>query len=55
MPAGHTEPGRAPAGSLCRADVLGEEARMPGELLADDPDAPDPGPYPPEEQGEEGP
>lgn len=55
MVAGYTEPGRAPADSLRRADVLGDEARMPGQPIADDPAAPEPEPYPPAEQGEEGP
>jgi hypothetical protein len=52
---GFTPPGRAPAGTLRRADVLGPEARMPGEPLAVDPDAPPAAPYPPTEQGNEGP
>jgi hypothetical protein len=55
MPVGFTQPGRVPAGTLRRADVLGDEARQPDEPLAVDPDAPPADPYPPAEQGDEGP
>lgn len=48
-------PGRVPAGTLRRADVLGVAARQPGEPLAEDPDAPPAPPFPPVEQGDEGP